>query len=69
MKSRNAESDFKRYMLWIKERGKGIFCDISGLKEMENLSPEIFLAFELRYFHHNLNIVWFCLFQCQSGMD
>ena len=35
---------------------------------MENLSPVIFLAFELRSFHHNLNFVWFCLFHRQSGI-
>ena len=35
---------------------------------MENLSPVIFLAFELRSFHHNLSFVWFCLFYRQSGI-
>ena len=35
---------------------------------MENLSPVIFLAFELGSFHHNLNFVWFCLFYRQSGI-
>ena len=64
VKSRNAESDFKRFMPWI----AGILCDTRGLKKMENLSPAIFLAIELRSFHHILNFVWFCLFHCQSGI-
>ena len=35
---------------------------------MENLSLVIFLAFELRSFHQNLNFVSLCLFFCQSGI-